>query len=84
MVALGDASFAVIRAAAVAVEGTSRRRSLALGAMNALFLARRGSAATARRRGDPSVFDHLLGRPLRVDWDAEGYEGVVSSTIKKY
>ena len=32
----------------------------------------------------PLGLDHLLGRPLRVDWDAEGYEGVVSSTIKKY
>ena len=32
----------------------------------------------------PLGLDNLLRRRLRVDWDHEGYEGVTTSTIKKY
>jgi 2-methylcitrate dehydratase len=32
----------------------------------------------------PFGIDNLLHMRLRVDWDHEGYEGVTTSTIKKY
>jgi 2-methylcitrate dehydratase len=84
MAASSDASFAVIRAKPLSQwKGLASAQS-ALGAMNALFLARRGVQGPLRVVEGPLGLDHLLGRPLRVDWDAEGYEGVVSSTIKKY
>src|ERR1700746_3962273 len=84
MAAASDASFAVIRAKPLSQwKGLASSQS-ALGAMNALFLARRGVQGPLRVVEGPLGIDHLLGRPLRVDWDAEGYEGVVSSTIKKY
>src|SRR5246500_4367519 len=84
MAASSDASFAVIRAKPLSQwKGLASAQS-ALGAMNALFLARRGVQGPLRVVEGPLGLDHLLGRHLRVDWDAEGYEGVVSSTIKKY
>ena len=84
MAASSDAAFAVIRAKPLSQwKGIASAQS-ALGAMNALFLARRGVQGPLRVVEGPLGLDHLLGRPLRVDWDAEGYEGVVSSTIKKY
>ena len=84
MAASSDASFAVIRAKPLSQwKGLASAQS-ALGAMNALFLARRGVQGPLRVVEGPLGIDHLLDRPLRVDWDAEGYEGVVSSTIKKY
>ena len=84
MAASSDASFAVIRAKPLSQwKGLASAQS-ALGAMNALFLARRGVQGPLRVVEGPLGLDHLLERPLRVDWDAEGYEGAVSSTIKKY
>src|ERR1700691_53904 len=84
MAASSDASFAVIRAKPLSQwKGLASAQS-ALGAMNALFLARRGVQGPLSVVEGPLGLDHLLDRPLRVDWDAEGYEGVVSSTIKKY
>jgi 2-methylcitrate dehydratase len=84
MAAASDASFAVIRAKPLSQwKGLASAQS-ALGAMNALFLARRGIQGPLRVVEGPLGIDHLLDRPLRVDWDAEGYEGAVSSTIKKY
>jgi 2-methylcitrate dehydratase len=81
MAAASDASFAVIRAKPLSQwKGLASAQS-ALGAMNALFLARRGIQGPLRVVEGPLGLDHLLGRPLRVDWDAEGYEGVVSSYI---
>jgi 2-methylcitrate dehydratase len=32
----------------------------------------------------PNGIDNLLDMKLRIDWDNQGYEGVVESTIKKY
>jgi 2-methylcitrate dehydratase len=32
----------------------------------------------------PNGVDNLLHMQVRIDWDKEGYEGVVGSTIKKY
>src|ERR1700683_3075722 len=84
MAASSDASFAVIRAKPLSQwKGLASAQS-ALGAMNALFLARRGVQGPLRVVEGPLGLDHLLDRRLRVDWDAEGYEGVVSSPIKKY
>src|SRR6201997_2597147 len=84
MAAASDASFAVIRAKPLSQwKGLASAQS-ALGAMNTLFLARRGVQGPLRVIEGPLGIDNLLDRQLRVDWDAEGYEGVVSSTIKKY
>ena len=84
MAASSDASFAVIRAKPLSQwKGIASAQS-AIGAMNALFLARRGVEGPLRVVEGPLGIDHLLDRPLRVDWDAQDYEGVVSSTIKKY
>ena len=52
--------------------------------MNALFLARRGVQGPLRVVEGPNGIDNLLHMRLRVDWDHEGYEGVTTSTIKKY
>src|SRR5208282_938954 len=32
----------------------------------------------------PLGIDHLLRMKINIDWDKQGYEGVVESTIKKY
>jgi 2-methylcitrate dehydratase len=52
--------------------------------MNTLFLARRGVEGPLRVVEGPFGIDNLLHMRLRVDWDHEGYEGVPTSTIKKY
>src|SRR6202041_3337534 len=56
----------------------------ALGAMNTLFLARRGVQGPLQVIEGPLGIDHLLRMQIDIDWDKEGYEGVVGSTIKKY
>jgi 2-methylcitrate dehydratase len=84
MAASSDASFAVIRAKPLSQwKGLASAQS-ALGAMNTLFLARRGVQGPLRVVEGPFGLDHLLQMRLRVDWDHEGYEGVTTSTIKKY
>ena len=84
MAASSDASLAVIRAKPLSQwKGLASAQS-ALGAMNALFLARRGVQGPLRVVEGPFGLDNLLQMQLRVDWDHEGYEGVTTSTIKKY
>jgi 2-methylcitrate dehydratase len=84
MAAASDASFAVIRAKPLSQwKGLASAQS-ALGAMNALFLARRGVQGPLRVVEGPFGLDNVLHMRLRVDWDHEGYEGVTTSTIKKY
>jgi 2-methylcitrate dehydratase len=84
MAASSDASFAVIRAKPLSQwKGLASAQS-ALGAMNALFLARRGVQGPLRVVEGPFGLDNILHMRLRVDWDHEGYEGVTTSTIKKY
>jgi 2-methylcitrate dehydratase len=56
----------------------------ALGAMNTLFLARRGVQGPLQVIEGPMGIDHLLRMKINIDWDKQGYEGVVESTIKKY
>jgi hypothetical protein len=84
MATASDASFGVIRAKPLSQwKGLASAQS-ALGAMNALFLARRGVEGPLRVIEGPQGIDNLLHMQLRVDWDHEGYEGVTTSTIKKY
>jgi 2-methylcitrate dehydratase len=84
MAASSDASFAVIRAKPLAQwKGLASAQS-ALGAMNTLFLARRGVEGPLHVVEGPNGIDNLLRMRLHVDWEKQGYEGVVESTIKKY
>src|SRR6266446_8468458 len=84
MAAVSDASFAVVRAKPLSQwKGLASAQS-ALGAMNALFLARRGVEGPLQVIEGPMGIDHLLGMKIDIDWDKQGYEGVTESTIKKY
>jgi 2-methylcitrate dehydratase len=84
MAAVSDASFAVVRAKPLSQwKGLASAQS-ALGAMNTLFLARRGVEGPLQVIEGPLGIDHLLGMKIHIDWDKQGYEGVVESTIKKY
>src|ERR1700751_2804460 len=84
MAAVSDASFAVVRAKPLSQwKGLASAQS-ALGAMNALFLARRGVQGPLQVIEGPLGIDHLLRTKINIDWDKQGYEGVVGSTIKKY
>ena len=84
MAAVSDASFAVVRAKPLSQwKGLASAQS-ALGAMNTLFLARRGVEGPLRVIEGPLGIDHLLRMSINIDWDKEGYEGVPESTIKKY
>src|SRR6202011_5708300 len=84
MAASSDASFAVIRAKPLSQwKGLASAQS-ALGAMNTLFLASRGVRGPLEVLEGPNGVDHLLRMQVRIDWDKEGYEGVVESSIKKY
>jgi 2-methylcitrate dehydratase len=84
MAAASDASFAVVRAKPLSQwKGLASAQS-ALGAMNTLFLARRGVEGPLQVIEGPMGIDHLLRMKINIDWDKEGYEGVVESSIKKY
>jgi 2-methylcitrate dehydratase len=84
MAASSDASFAVLRAKPLSQwKGLASAQS-ALGAINTLFLARRGVEGPVQVVEGPNGIDNLLDMKLRIDWDNQGYEGVVESTIKKY
>ena len=84
MAAASDASFAVIRAKPLSQwKGLASAQS-ALGAMNTLFLARRGVEGPLRVVEGSLGIDHLLGMKIQIDWERQGYEGVLESTIKKY
>src|ERR1700759_1336720 len=84
MAASSDASFAVIRAKPLSQwKGLASAQS-ALGAMNTLYLARRGVEGPLQVIEGPNGIDHLLGITIDIDWDNQGYEGVLESTIKKY
>jgi 2-methylcitrate dehydratase len=84
MAAVSDASFAVVRAKPLSQwKGLASAQS-ALGAMNTLFLARRGVEGPLQVIEGPMGIDHLLRMRINIDWDKQGYEGVVESSIKKY
>src|SRR4029077_1768481 len=84
MAAVSDASFAVVRAKPLSQwKGLASAQS-ALGSVNAVFLARRGVEGPLQVIEGPNGIDHLLTMKINIDWDKQGYEGVVESTIKKY
>ena len=84
MAAASDASFAVIRAKPLSQwKGLASAQS-ALGAMNALFLARRGVEGPLQVIEGTNGIDNLLHMQVQIDWDKEGYEGILESTIKMY
>jgi 2-methylcitrate dehydratase len=84
MAAVSDASFAVVRAKPLSQwKGLASAQS-ALGSMNTLFLARRGVEGPLHVIEGPLGIDHLLRMKINIDWDKQGYEGVVESSIKKY
>jgi 2-methylcitrate dehydratase len=84
MAAASDASFAVVRAKPLSQwKGLASAQS-ALEAMNTLFLARRGVQGPLQVIEGPNGIDNLLHLQVRIDWDKEGYESVLESTIKKY
>src|SRR6202046_3682931 len=84
MSAVSYASFAVVRAKPLSQwKGLASAQS-ALGAMNTLFLSRRGVQGPLQVIEGPLGIDHLLRMKINIDWDKQGYEGVVESTIKKY
>jgi len=84
MAAVSDASFAVVRAKPLSQwKGLASAQS-AIGAMNTLFLARRGVEGPLQVVEGPMGIDHLLRMKINIDWDKQGYEGVTESTIKKY
>jgi 2-methylcitrate dehydratase len=84
MAATSDASFAVVRAKPLSQwKGLASAQS-ALGAMNTLFLARRGVDGPLQVIEGANGIDNLLHMQVRIDWDKQGYEGVLESTIKKY
>jgi 2-methylcitrate dehydratase len=84
MAAASDASFAVIRAKPLSQwKGLASAQS-ALAAMNTVFLARRGVEGPMQVIEGPNGIDNLLHMQIRIDWDKQGYDGVLESTIKKY
>src|SRR5271154_4668104 len=84
MAAVSDASLAVVRAKPLSQwKGLASAQS-ALGAMNTLFLARRGVEGPLQVIEGPNGIDNLLHMQIHIDWDKQGYEGVLESTIKKY
>src|SRR6202522_3215294 len=84
MAATSDASFAVVRAKPLSQWKALASSQSALGAMNTLFLARRGVEGPLQVIEGANGIDNLLHRQVRIDWDKEGYEGVLESTIKLY
>src|SRR5271156_3206215 len=83
MAAASDASFAVIRAKPLSQwKGLASAQS-ALGSMNTLFLARRGVEGPLRVIEGPNGIDNLLHMRVQIDWDKQGYEGVVEATTKR-
>src|SRR6202050_1405480 len=83
MAAVSDASFAVVRAKPLSQwKGLASAQS-ALGAMNTLFLARRGVQGPLQVVEGPLGIDHLLRMKINIDWDKQGYEGAVERTFKK-
>ena len=82
--ASSDASFANIRAKPLSQwKGLASAQS-ALGAFNALYLAKRGVQGPLEIVEGANGIDHLLGRPLTIEWAHANYEGDATATIKKF
>ncbi len=82
--AVSDSSYAIIRAKPLSQwKGLASSQS-ALGAINAVLLAKAGVEGPLRVVEGVNGIDHLLGTKIDIDWDTEGYEGIATSTIKSY
>src|SRR6202012_3999410 len=55
-----------------------------LGSKNGLVVSSRGVQGPLQVIEGPLGIDHLLRMKINIDWDTQGYEGLVESTIKKY
>src|SRR6202012_593574 len=55
-----------------------------LGSKNGLVVSSRGVQGPLQVIEGPLGIDHLLGMKINIDWDKQGYDGVVESTVKKY
>ena len=84
MAVASDASFAGIRSKPLSEwKGLASAQS-ALGAFNAMYLAKGGiQGPLAIIEGQQGV-EHLLGKPIAINWAEEGYDWVPQSTIKKF
>ena len=56
----------------------------ALGTVNALLLAKAGVEGPLQVIEGGGGIDKLLGKPIEIDWSKQPYEGVTTSTTKKY
>lgn len=84
MAAASDSSFAAIRSKPLSQwKGLASAQST-LSAYNCIYLARRGVQGPVDIVEMPNGIDHALGMHIDIDWDSEGYEGVATSTIKRY
>ncbi len=84
MAAVSDASFAVVRAKPLSQWKGFASAQSALGSMNTLFLSRRGLDGPLQVIEGTMGIDHILGMMIDIDWDKQGYEGVLESSIKIY
>lgn len=84
MAASSDASFAGIRAKPLSEwKGIASAQST-LSAFNAIYLAKEGLEGPLNIIEGPNGVEHLLGKTIDIDWAHANYEGVTTSTIKKY
>lgn len=84
MAVASDASFAGIRSKPLSEwKGLASAQS-ALGAFNAMYLAQGGIQGPLTIIEGPQGVEHLLGRPIDINWETEGYDWVPQSTIKKF
>lgn len=84
MAAASDAAYDNIRSKPLSQWKGFASSQSALGAINAILLARggvQGPLAIVEGRGG---IDQLLGAKIEIDWAQEGYEGIATSAIKKY
>src|SRR5580700_10218235 len=84
MAAANGGSFAVIRAKPLSQWKGFASSESALNSLNTLFLARRGMQGPLQVIEGTNGIDNLLHMQIEIDWDKQGYEGVLESTIKKY
>lgn len=84
MAVASDASLAAIRSKPLTQwKGLASSQST-MAAYNCLFLARRGVEGPVDVVEMPNGLNHALGATISIDWANEGYEGVATSTIKRY
>ena len=84
MAAASGASYDNIRAKPLSQwKGLASSQS-AFGTINAMLLAGRGVTGPLQIIEGSGGVNALLGAKIAIDWAKEGYEGITTSTIKKY